>query len=109
VLADYELHHSEPSAEVPRVEPRRITAGRPVDREAGTRWPTDQRRVPPYRPVNRHLDLSQRTVYNDRMEQLLIMTMYMYFGIRIIAHRMWRATGEKPDDTIFRYDVGGEY
>ncbi|KAK3899140.1 hypothetical protein C8A05DRAFT_18386 [Staphylotrichum tortipilum] len=105
VLADYELHISEPrtaSAASPGAssQPR-------VQNPPG--WSQDHRSVPPYRPINRDLDRDQIMVYQNNVERTFVTT--MFFGIRVVtaAHRTWCATGGKINDRLFRYEVGGEY
>ncbi|KAL2203519.1 hypothetical protein CC79DRAFT_1371571 [Sarocladium strictum] len=87
VLADYEIRLTSSSAadhqtsasgdsvlplpEIPR------NANSPAD------WPTDHRRVPPYRPINYNLDPTERIVYNNGGERAFITT--MFFGLRLIT------------------------
>ncbi|KAI0417868.1 hypothetical protein F5X98DRAFT_386696 [Xylaria grammica] len=108
VLADYKLHYSTVThqnvSDASAVEPQPAPSVRnPPD------WPTNHRRVPPYRPINRDLDLSQRIVFQNNVERGFVNT--MFFGLRLVtlAHRLWRATGGKINDQYFRYKVGGEY
>jgi hypothetical protein len=75
LLADYELHHSQPPAgeERPAPEPNdrttATTTSNPPD------WETEWRRVPPYRPVQNQLD-DQREVYNNEIEHNFIRVMF---------------------------------
>jgi hypothetical protein len=58
VPSDYDLVTTEsPDDQVPR-----LIHDNPVPEHVGNppHWPTDQRNVPPYRPVNRNLDFSTR-------------------------------------------------
>ncbi len=120
VLADYELHKSEPrtAAEPSTSQPR---AQNPPG------WSQNHRAVPAYRPVNTELDRDQIMVYRNNGERAFINT--MFFGIQVVtvgyllfgscarwraddgqaAHRTWCATGGKINERWFRYEVGGEY
>ncbi len=80
VLADYELHKSEPPAGGKPSSSLQRPTQNPPD------WPQDHRRMPPYRPVNRNLDRSQIMVYNNGGEHAFIQT--MFFGIRLVTVRM---------------------
>ncbi|EFX03467.1 hypothetical protein CMQ_395 [Grosmannia clavigera kw1407] len=108
VLADYETYRSDPQPAIESVESTAMTSPA-AHINTPPSWPTDHRRVPPYRPVNRELDLSQRMAYNNGIEHAFIST--MFFGIRVVTvfHRTWRATGGKMNDRIFHYELGGEY
>lgn len=70
VLADYELHHSDTSdpAPAPNSHPALASQNPPE-------WPTDHRRVPNYRPINRDLDQSQRRIYNNNVERAFVTVM----------------------------------
>lgn len=90
VLADYELHHSEQPQVTPgdaSTHSTSVGSGSISQRPAATPnppdWPTDHRRVPPYRPVNRNLDLSERVVFQNRAEQAFINS--MFFGLRMVT------------------------
>ncbi|KAI1342619.1 hypothetical protein F5Y15DRAFT_373354 [Xylariaceae sp. FL0016] len=49
----------------------------PADVENPAHWPTDERRgVPRYRPINRHLDLSQRPWGGDPVGTAFVATMF---------------------------------
>lgn len=76
LLADYDLHHSQPpeGEAQPAPEPdgqasSATTTSNPVD------WETEWRRVPSYRPVQNQLD-DQRDVYNNEIEHNFIRVMF---------------------------------
>lgn len=104
VLADYDVHHSGQSTE---------EAGGPALSTAAAHnnppgWDVSHRRVPPYRPINRHLDQSQRAVYQNNGERAFIKVLFTGVVINAFVARLWRATGGKINDSIFKYPLGGE-
>ncbi|OCL07459.1 hypothetical protein AOQ84DRAFT_354956 [Glonium stellatum] len=103
-LADYELHHSETPnpAPAPNSQPAPTVRNPPE-------WLTDYRRVPNYRPINRDLDQSQRRVYNNFGERAFINVMFAGLWLDVSLAKLWRATGGRFNDKIFRYKVGGEW
>ncbi|KAL3457406.1 hypothetical protein BJX64DRAFT_19099 [Aspergillus heterothallicus] len=103
ILADYELHHSgsetqnAPSSAVPPF------SSQPAN------WPTNHRRVPPHRPVNRNLDPAERAAGSNVPEYIFIQSMLHGVWLNASVARLWRFTGGRINDRIFRYDVGGEF
>ena len=81
VLADYDLHHSgnpqNPSEPEP---PNRNTA---PDVENPPNWDREHRRVPPYRPIDRNLDMELRPGGVNVVEAIFIATMLN--GVRLTA------------------------
>jgi len=69
-------------------------------------WPTDYRDVPPYRPVNRHLDRSTRSAEHNVLA-LFITT--MLGGCHIVAEtdRAYRKITGKTN--MLEYKIGGEW
>ncbi|RHZ62435.1 uncharacterized protein CDV56_100060 [Aspergillus thermomutatus] len=105
ILADYELHHS--GSEEPQSSERE-----PVSQAAQAQpanWPSNYRRMPAYRPVNRELDLSERPAGSNPAEFVFIQVMLHGVWLNASAARLWRFTGGRINDRIFRYDVGGEF
>lgn len=125
VLADYDLHHSQPSEEEaqPAPEPsaqEASIANNPPD------WETEWRRVPPYRPIQNQLD-EQRNSYNNAIEQNFIRVMFggvFMMAVGDLEYQMlkpwadfsiqsastiWRATGGKFNSSYFQYKIGGEW
>jgi hypothetical protein len=76
-LADYDLHHSQPSdnnsspapAANPHHDPTSVTPGNPENWE--DRW----NRVPAYRPVQNQLD-EMRTTYTSEIERNFVRVMF---------------------------------
>lgn len=74
ILADYELHHS--GSEVPQL-PERV----PVSHAAQpASWPSNSRRIPAYRPVDRELDQSERPAGSNPAE---------FVFIQVMLHGVW--------------------
>jgi hypothetical protein len=73
-LADYDLHHSQPStaesAPAPSPNPSSsATSGNPAN------WETQWNRVPAYRPVQNQLD-EMRTTYTSEIERNFVRVMF---------------------------------
>ncbi|KIW10096.1 hypothetical protein PV08_11056 [Exophiala spinifera] len=103
-LREYDVHHSNQEAEdAPLETPTNL----PTSRNP-TNWPTSHRRVPPYRPVNRNLDLSVRGTANA-VEAAFVFTMLHGVWINAAASQFWRKTGGRINDKYFRYKIGGEW
>ncbi|KAF4285266.1 hypothetical protein KXW98_007805 [Aspergillus fumigatus] len=103
ILADYELHHS--GSEVPQL-PERV----PVSHAAQpASWPSNYRRIPAYRPVDRELDQSERPAGSNPAEFVFIQVMLHGVWLNASVARLWRFTGGRINDRIFRYDIGGEF
>ncbi|ORY19316.1 hypothetical protein BCR34DRAFT_210704 [Clohesyomyces aquaticus] len=104
-LAEYGLHHSE---EVPldtslnaHPSPSTPNAGNPAT------WPTDHRRVPAYRPVNRQLDQTTRRRYTSTPEQIFVGIMFTGVWVEGTYSWLWRKTLGKVHDVS--YKIGGEW
>ncbi|KAF2728096.1 hypothetical protein EJ04DRAFT_581587 [Polyplosphaeria fusca] len=103
VLADYDLHHSEeaqPDTSL-NAHPAPSSSQNPVY------WPSDHRRIPPYRPVNRHLDQTQRRVYQNGVEQVFVGIMFTGVYIESTVAWLWSKTAGRVWDV--RYKIGGEW
>ncbi|OQD70791.1 hypothetical protein PENPOL_c001G03807 [Penicillium polonicum] len=72
-------------------------------------WPDDYRRIPPHRPINRHLDQSQRRVYTSLGERAFLNIMFTGLEINVIANRLWKVTGGRLSESLFTYKLGGEF
>jgi hypothetical protein len=73
LLADYELHHSGDFVEPGIVEGQN---SRPESRSSNTEgWPTNHRRIPDRRPIDRNLDRDLRPAGSFFMETCFIWTM----------------------------------
>ncbi|OJJ07130.1 hypothetical protein ASPVEDRAFT_56607 [Aspergillus versicolor CBS 583.65] len=106
VLADYELHHSgsEPSPNTSQ----NTTSPSPTQQQPAN-WPTNHRRVPPYRPANRSLSFEERAAGSNLPEFIFIQSMLHGCWLNASVARLWRFTGGRINDRIFHYEIGGEY
>lgn len=96
VLADYEIRLTGTGAAAQgRISPEAVSPLPEVQRDANTPpdWPTDHRRVPPYRPIDHSLDPAERIVYSNGVERAFITT--MFFGLRLITVRLVSPACEK--------------
>ncbi|KAL4775910.1 hypothetical protein BDW60DRAFT_203764 [Aspergillus nidulans var. acristatus] len=109
LLADYELHHSTPSPSASSSSPPQSQSPAPVQQANPVNWPTHHRRIPPYRPINRNLDFAERSAGSSVPEYIFIQAMLHGVWLNASIAQLWRATGGRINDRIFRYDVGGEY
>ncbi|PTU17904.1 hypothetical protein P175DRAFT_0445380 [Aspergillus ochraceoroseus IBT 24754] len=105
ILADYDLHHSGSEA-TSNVEP---IANPRAPTPQSIHWPCHYRRMPPHRPTNRNLDQAERPAGVDLPEFLFIQSMLHGVWLNASVSRLWRFTGGRMNDRIFRYDVGGEW
>ncbi|KAF2113757.1 hypothetical protein BDV96DRAFT_495990 [Lophiotrema nucula] len=103
-LADYDLHHTEETPLDTSVNTHPAPASQ---LQNPLNWPTDQRRVPPYRPVNTELDQSQRRVYQNGIEQVFVGVMFSGVFVEATLARLWRATAGRVWDA--GYKIGGEW
>ncbi|KAL4865538.1 hypothetical protein BDV12DRAFT_148192 [Aspergillus spectabilis] len=103
ILADYELHHSGAPSPSPNSQNTNPSHSQPPT------WPSDHRRVPPYRPINRNLDQAERAAGASVPEYIFIQSMLHGVWLNASVARLWRFTGGRINDGIFRYDVGGEF
>ncbi|KAL2867213.1 uncharacterized protein BJX67DRAFT_353399 [Aspergillus lucknowensis] len=111
ILADYELHHSgaEPTPSRQTSQSQSPSPSSPPAQVQPANWPSDHRRVPPYRPVNRNLDWNERAAGSSVPEYIFIQSMLHGVWLNASVARLWRFTGGRINDRIFRYDVGGEF
>jgi len=70
VLVDYELHHSGQEEHTPTTS---SLSSAPTTQPPN--WPSDHRRIPAYRPINRNLDFSQRPPGSNNVERVIITVM----------------------------------
>ncbi|KAL4760899.1 uncharacterized protein BDW70DRAFT_160318 [Aspergillus foveolatus] len=109
LLADYELHHSTPYPSPSSPSPSQSQSPAPVQQANPASWPTHHRRIPAYRPINRNLDFVERSAGSSVPEYIFIQSMLHGVWLNASIAQLWRATGGRINDRIFRYDVGGEY
>lgn len=118
-LADYELHHSNTPASNSLPGPAATTSptrlnGRAVgshrqqhqqqelrDEENSSihlalhnppGWPTNHRRIPSYRPINRELDQSLRRVYTSNGERAFLTVMFGGLQINVVSNSILKTT-----------------
>ncbi|KXL44602.1 hypothetical protein M433DRAFT_108994 [Acidomyces richmondensis BFW] len=107
LLADYDLHHSQPSDHEATAAPALdFHSAPPSSNPPG--WEDRWRRVPAYRPMRNQLD-DQRDVYQSQTEHNFIRIMFGGVSMMARASALWRATGGKINSNIFRYKIGGEW
>lgn len=128
-LHDYRMHLTGGRDEQECVSTRQEneTVSQPIDSPAN--WPTQYRRIPPYRPINRNLDLTERPNGSSRAE--LVFVTVMLNGIRLQSVRTehlslalgarltrlllqglvraWEYTGGHWYPQLTRYKIGGEW
>lgn len=76
VLADYELHHSgDPSPNASQNTTSPSPQQPQQQQQQPANWPTNHRRVPPYRPVNRSLSFEERAAGSNVPEFIFIQSM----------------------------------
>ncbi|GIZ38258.1 hypothetical protein CKM354_000167900 [Cercospora kikuchii] len=110
-LADYELHHSQPTAEQATQAPApnsRDEQQQSLDNPAG--WEDRWRRVPAYQPVNPELiHGGGRNQVQNEIERNFIRVMFSGVWLQSAGSHLWRSTCGKLRDDIFRVKVGGEW
>lgn len=84
-LRDYALHYSESSSTqtgTARALPIPLATTNPSN------WPTRHRRIPPHRPINRNLDLSERPNGSNRGELLFVTVMMNGVRLQSVSPRV---------------------
>lgn len=125
-LTDYDLHHSGDPESPGRPADPNTTSRAAQTQQNPAWWPTDHRRVPPYRPINRNLDRDLRPGGTNVVEQVFIFTMLRGVQLKAVSYicavqrnpvteralqnvsTAWRTTGGQLNDQIFRTPIGGE-
>jgi len=108
-LADYDVRHSG-NPEHPRTpEPPNPQTEVSPSVENPEDWDSEHRRVPAYRPVDRSRLGPERPDGVNAIERTFIFTMLNGVGLIAKVNRVWRATGGRLNDQIFRYKIGGEW
>ncbi|RDL31059.1 Uncharacterized protein BP5553_09848 [Venustampulla echinocandica] len=108
VLADYNLHHSEGQSLSEQSTVSHPPYADALHQNNPDWWPTDHRRVPDYRPINRNLDRIQRPDGTNMIEMAFIFTMLRGVQLNASVSYLWRYTGAYLNGGLFRYDIGGE-
>ncbi|KAF2688097.1 hypothetical protein K458DRAFT_428878 [Lentithecium fluviatile CBS 122367] len=107
VLADYDLHHSSTEEEHDPSLNAHPTPHSESLQHNPSHWPTEHRRVPAYRPVNRELDQSERRVYLNPVERVFVGVMFTGVFLQSTASKVWRGTAGRVWDVGYR--IGGEW
>ncbi|KAH7406222.1 hypothetical protein DE146DRAFT_651088 [Phaeosphaeria sp. MPI-PUGE-AT-0046c] len=103
VLTDYHLHHSEEGLDTSlNAHPAPAASG-----HNPSSWPTEHRRVPAYRPVNRELDQSERRVYLSGVERVFVGVMFTGVFLESTMSKLWRGSFGRVWNV--GYKVGGEW
>ncbi|KAK2000352.1 hypothetical protein LX36DRAFT_603247 [Colletotrichum falcatum] len=71
-------------------------------------WDDQHRQVPPYRPVNRHLDRGDRAWGSNGIEATFVYLMLNGCWLQEVGSWLWGSTGGRVNKHIFRAKVGGE-
>ncbi|KAI6367771.1 hypothetical protein MCOR25_004847 [Pyricularia grisea] len=109
VLVDYSLHHSDSTPAAAGKEEGQQTATTSSSNASNPPgYGAQYRRVPAHRPINRHLDQSQRAVYQNGGERVFITVMFGGLYINSTAAKLWNATVGRVNQGLFRYPLGGE-
>ncbi|KAH7146514.1 hypothetical protein EDB81DRAFT_795400 [Dactylonectria macrodidyma] len=104
-LQDYQIHLTGSSieAELGALPESTPTHNNPAH------WPTQYRRIPAYRPINRNLDLSERPNGANRAELLFVTVMLNGVRLQSGLVRAWECTGGHWYPQLTRYKIGGEW
>lgn len=81
--SDYDLHHSNTVSEDNNNDHDESPLQSNDMNSQAPDWPDHYRRIPPYRPVNRNLDQSERRVYTNFGERAFLSMMFL--GVRTNA------------------------
>ncbi|KAH8799726.1 hypothetical protein F5884DRAFT_115620 [Xylogone sp. PMI_703] len=81
----------------------------PITLSNPNNWPSDWRRIPPYRASSRTHRVSDRAAGQNSMEAAIVIAMFSGVWMVGAANRVWRMTAGRWNDRIMRYEVGGEW
>ncbi|EUC40585.1 hypothetical protein COCMIDRAFT_108406 [Bipolaris oryzae ATCC 44560] len=108
-LADYDLHHTttEGGHHDASLNAHPNPAANAQQQQNPSHWPTQHRRVPVYRPVNRELDQSERRVYLNGIEQAFVGVMFTGVFLESTMSKIWRNSFGRVWNV--GYKLGGEW
>ncbi|PMD19587.1 hypothetical protein NA56DRAFT_750292 [Hyaloscypha hepaticicola] len=102
VLEDYKIHLTgdNPSSEQSEA---------PTEITNPPGWPTDHRRVPNYRPVDKNRDAEGRPNGEGAFERGFLTIMFTGVVMNATAAKVWGVTGGPFFPGLFKYAIGGEW
>jgi len=91
-LTDYDLHHSgDPDNPQRPADLNTSPSATTLTQQNPAWWPSDHRRIPPHRPINRELDRELRPGGTNVVEQVFIFTMLRGVQVKAVSHTLpWR-------------------
>jgi len=107
LLAAYEVHHTGTEDEEHQIED--VSPPLPDQEGSQRHWLTGYRAIPGFRSTDRQTDYWERAAGRDSVEGGFVMTAFLGLYINAAITRVWRKTGGRINERIFRYDVGGEW
>ncbi|KAI1613365.1 hypothetical protein EDD36DRAFT_465492 [Exophiala viscosa] len=72
-------------------------------------WPSDWRRMPPYRPSSRSHRLSERPAGLNPVESTMVVVMFTGVWTYGNLNRLWRSTVGRWNNDSMKYQIGGEW
>ncbi|RDW85614.1 hypothetical protein BP5796_03939 [Coleophoma crateriformis] len=102
VLQDYQIHLTGGES-IPVQQSHSAVVGNPAN------WPTDRNRIPPYRPINRHLDMEQRPLGSNAFENAFLFAMFSGVVANASIAKFWGKTLGPVFPGLFKYSIGGEW
>ncbi|PMD62253.1 uncharacterized protein K444DRAFT_507756, partial [Hyaloscypha bicolor E] len=102
-LEDYKIHLTGDKSSSEQAESTPRAATNPPD------WPTDHRRVPDYRPVDRNRDVEGRPNGENAFARAFLTIMFTGVVMNATAAKVWGSTARPYFPGLFRYAIGGEW
>ncbi|KAH8767615.1 hypothetical protein BGZ57DRAFT_732354, partial [Hyaloscypha finlandica] len=102
-LEDYKIHLTGDNSSSEQAESTPRAATNPPD------WPTDHRRVPDYRPVDRNRDVEGRPNGENAFARAFLTIMFTGVVMNATAAKVWGSTAGPYFPRLFRYAIGGEW
>ncbi|KAJ2901686.1 hypothetical protein MKZ38_001556 [Zalerion maritima] len=72
-------------------------------------WPDNRRQIPPYRPINRNLDMSLRPFGSNPPETAFVANMFLGVWVLATTNWTWNHTVGRVNKKWFTYQVGSEF
>ncbi|CZR61844.1 uncharacterized protein PAC_11741 [Phialocephala subalpina] len=105
VLEDYKIHLTGYDASAESAS----TTATPRAVSNPPNWPTDRRRVPDYRPIDRNRDAEGRPNGSVLPERIFLILMFTGVVTNATTAKVWGATAGPYFPGLFRYAIGGEW